>query len=120
MTARAVAVTLRASDLDASARFYRESLGLPLEEAGGGPLDERRFELAGALDHGLAFALFQAAPGEESRRVQVAVEVDDLHGAHDRAIATGGAILHPPRDEPGGLTARYADPDGNVVALRQH
>jgi predicted enzyme related to lactoylglutathione lyase len=119
VTPRAVSVALRASDLDASARFYRESLGLPLEETGGGPLDERRFELAGLGDHAVGFALFQAAQGEESRRVHVALEVDDLHGAHDRAVATGGAILHAPRDEPGGMTARYADPDGNVVALRQ-
>ena len=119
MTARAVTIALRASDLDASARFYRDSLGLPFEEAGGGPLDERRFELASAGDQGVGLVFFQAAPGEESRRVHVALEVDDLHRAHDRAVATGGAILHPPRDEPGGVTARYADPDGHVVALRQ-
>jgi predicted enzyme related to lactoylglutathione lyase len=109
-------VTLRASDLGATARFYRESLGLPLEPAGGGALDERRFELAGS---GVAFVLFQGAPGEESKRVHVALEVGDLHSAHDRAIATGAAILHGPRDEPAGLTARFADPDGNVVALVQ-
>jgi predicted enzyme related to lactoylglutathione lyase len=117
--ARPVSVALRASDLAATARFYRESLGLPLEPAGGGALDERRFELAGPDGSGVAFVLFQGAPGEESQRVQVALEVDDLHGAHDRAVATGAAILHGPRDEPAGLTARFADPDGNVVALVQ-
>jgi catechol 2,3-dioxygenase-like lactoylglutathione lyase family enzyme len=86
--ARPVSVALRVSDLGATARFYRESLGVPLEPAGGGALDERRFELSGGDGSGVAFVLFQGAPGEESQRVQVALEVDDLHGAHDRAVAT--------------------------------
>ena len=44
---------------DATARFDRKPLGLPLEPAGGGALDERRFGLSGRDGSSVAFVLFQ-------------------------------------------------------------
>jgi predicted enzyme related to lactoylglutathione lyase len=112
-----VLVSLRVRDLTRSARFYRDSLGLPVERAGGGRLEERH--AACSWPDGLRLLLFEAPPGEHSERLQLGFAVDDLTDAHTRAVASGAAVLHPPRDEPQGATARYADPDGNIVSLTE-
>jgi len=36
-----------------------------------------------------------------------------------KQVAAGADVESMPRDEPWGRTARYRDPDGNVVALTQ-
>jgi len=115
--ARPVLVALRVRDLAESARFYHDSLGLEIAYAGGGMLEERHAECS--WPDGVRLLLFEAPPGEETARLQLGFAVDHLPSAHERASATGATVLHPPRDEPGGSTARYADPDGNVVSLTQ-
>jgi predicted enzyme related to lactoylglutathione lyase len=117
--ARPVSVALRASDLGATARFYRESLGVPLEPAGAA-----RSTSGGSSCQAMTALAWRswssrARPARSRSGCRWRSRWDDLHGAHHRAVATGAAILHGPRDEPTGLTARYADPDGNVVALVQ-
>ena len=67
----------------------------------------------------LHFAVVPARPPERpvSTGVQVGFRVPDLEAVHQRAVAAGVKVLHPPRDEPWGRTARYLDPDGNVVGI---
>ncbi|MDE0803461.1 MAG: VOC family protein [Acidimicrobiales bacterium] len=62
----------------------------------------------------LHFALYEAKGGVTTR-AQVSFRVDDLDRAHDAATAAGADVLHEPRSEPWGRSARYRDPDGSVV-----
>lgn len=50
---------------------------------------------------------------------QVAFRVDDLDTAHELAQVAGADVVHAPRDQPWGRSARYRDPDGNIVELTQ-
>ena len=51
---------------------------------------------------------------------QLSFHVDDLDQAHRAAITAGAEVLHEPRAEPWGRSARYRDDGGNVVELTQH
>ena len=111
-------VALRVRDLDASARFYREAIGVPLREAGG-ETEESHREYSWTDGAYLHFALFPAQPGAETAKVELAFLVDDLDAAHARALAAGAQMESSPRDEPWGRTAGYRDPDGNLIALTE-
>jgi predicted enzyme related to lactoylglutathione lyase len=115
--ARLVFVALRVRDLETSARFYR-ALGIPLREAEGSD-EETHHEYSWREGAYLHFALFPAAPGEESRRAEVAFFVDDIDVAHARAVAADAEVTAAPHSEPWGRTAGYRDPDGNAVGLTQ-
>ena len=79
---------------------------------------------AGAFLH---FTLFPARlPARPvSRNVQIGFNVDDIQAAHAQAharaqaVAAGIAVAHAPRPGPWGTTARYRDPDGNLVSSTQ-
>ena len=116
--ARLVFVALRVSDLEASARFYREAIGIPLREAGG--LDEETHrEYSWTEGEYLHFALFPAAPGAGTRSIELSFYVDDLDLAHGLATAAGAEVASMPQDQPWGRTASYRDPNGNVVGITQ-
>lgn len=120
---RLLAVILEVADLERSAAFYREGFGIPLqpEDHGG---DDRWISGAhasyswheGAFLH---FALYAAKGGEIATGAQIGFATPDLEAAHARLLATGAEVIHPPRPEPWGPTARYHDADGNVVSLTQ-
>ncbi len=65
------------------------------------------------------FALYASKDGTTSTRSQVAFAVDDIIEAHRRAAAAGATVLHDPKRQPWGTSARYTDFDGNVVELTQ-
>jgi predicted enzyme related to lactoylglutathione lyase len=116
--ARLVFVALRVRDLEASARFYREVIGIPLRDAGG--LDEETHcEYSWTDGEYLHFALFPAARGAETRSVELAFYVADLDLAHAQVTAAGAEVASMPQDQPWGRTAAYRDPDGNLVGLTQ-
>ncbi len=76
----------------------------------------RRGELAdGAFLH---FALYEAKESPP-RRAQVGLRVEDVDVAHARAVAAGAEVVHAPRDEPWGRSARYRDDEGNVIELTE-
>jgi lactoylglutathione lyase len=109
-------------DIDASVRFYRDVLGIPLEaveDDSGDPWSRgRRYQ---ALWDGgrQAFGLFAAIPGGEARGVRIGFRVRDVDAAHARIVAAGADVLHPPRRQSWGRLARYRDPDGNIVGLSE-
>jgi len=109
-------------DVAASVRFYRDVLGLPLEEVDDSSSDPwtrgRRYQAV--WQNGRAvFALFAAMPGAEARGIRVGFLVRDVDRLHRRAVAAGADVLHPPREMPWGRLARYRDPDGNIVGVTQ-
>ena len=121
---RLIAVVIEVSDLAASTAFYRDHLGLDLHAgADNGAGDDRWISgehaaiswAGGAFLH---FSLYQSK-AEVTRNAQLAFASDDLAADHARLVAAGVAVIHPPRPEPWGATARYSDPDGNVVSLTQ-
>jgi predicted enzyme related to lactoylglutathione lyase len=121
---RITALVLEVSDLAASTRFYRDAIGLDLHDGGdnGAPGDRwiSGEHQAITFSEGgyFHFALY-ASKGSVSRGAQVSFGVDDIEKAHARVVASGAKVIHTPRTEPWGETARYADPDGNVVSLTQ-
>ncbi|HSI97544.1 MAG TPA: VOC family protein, partial [Gaiellaceae bacterium] len=62
---RLVFVALRVRDPEASARFYRDAIGIPLREAGGSE-EERHREYSWTDGAYLHFALFPERPGDQS------------------------------------------------------
>ena len=125
---RIVLVVVEVADVERSAALYRDGFGvdLHLSDHHGGPHgDDDRWTSGqhaacswtdGAYLH---FALYPAKGDGPTRNVQLGFHCDDLAVAHERALAAGAALVHPPRDEPWGATARYLDFDGNVLSLTQ-
>lgn len=125
---RVMAVVLEVTDLDRSAELYREAFGLDLRfddhEGGEHGVGDRWTSGRHAVAHWgdgapLYFALYQARHAP-TVGAQVALAVEDLPSSHRRALLAGACVLHGPRTEPWGWSARYRDPDGNVVELTQH
>ncbi len=121
---RLTAIILKVSDLESSERFYRQAIGLDLHRSHHDDDDEwtggahaAYSWTEGAFMH---FALYPAGDGEPSSNTQIAFAVQDLELSHRQALDAGAGLVHGPRDESWGRSARYRDPDGNVVELTQH
>jgi catechol 2,3-dioxygenase-like lactoylglutathione lyase family enzyme len=117
-------VLIRASNLERSSHFYRDLVGIPLE-----PGDNRRpgdpWLGGGHYEHSwregsyLHFSVYPGTAENHTSGAHLGFQVEDLPLVHQRLVKAGVPVLHPPRAEPWGTTARYADPDGNVVELVQ-
>ena len=123
---RMIFIALNVADLARSAAFYRAAFGINFHSDCNDPADDTWYGgehsafswTDGAFLH---FALFPALPPERavSRDVQLGFAVDDIAAAHAKAVAAGARVVHGPRAEPWGATARYRDPDGNLVSITQ-
>lgn len=123
-TDRLVTVVLTVSDLDRAVELYGAGFGLDLhvdDHHGDDPWTSGRHAATSWTDGAfIHFALYQTKHGEVTSGAQVAFRVADLDAAHDRAIGAGAAVLHEPKAQPWGRSARYRDFDGNVIELTQH
>ena len=120
---RLVAVVLEVSDLDRAVTLYSEGFGLDLHVADHGGDDRwtsgRHAATSwtdGAFVH---FALYASKDGTATTRAQVAFQVHDLREAHRRATEAGAEVLHEPKAQPWGKSARYRDFDGNIIEVTQ-
>ena len=122
---RIVFLALWVSDLEKSAAFYRDSLGVALHEGFNEPvgdpwIDGQHYELSwreGAYFH---FALFPVRQGGKvTSGAEVGFSVDDVDAKHEVLVARGVMVIHQPKTWKGLRTARYRDPDGNVVSFTQ-
>lgn len=116
---RLAAVRVFVSDLAGAAAFYRDQVGLELEQM---VLDQgfAVFRLAG----GGELVLEEDAPDEETadglagRFVGVSLAVDDLDAAFDALSDQGVRFTGPPEVQPwGGSLAHFLDPDDNILTL---
>ncbi len=122
-SSRLVAVVLTVADLDRSMRLYADGFGLNFhvgDHQGEDPWTSGRHAAtswtSGAFMH---FALYASKDGVTSSGAQVAFRVDDLDAAHQRAVAAGAIVVHGPKPQPWGTSARYRDFDDNIIELTQ-
>jgi predicted enzyme related to lactoylglutathione lyase len=120
---RLAAVVLTTSDLDRAVALYRDGFGLEFHVGDHGGDDRwtsgRHAATSwtdGAFMH---FALYATKDGTVTRGAQVSFRVSDLDAAHSRAVAAGARVVHAPKTQPWGRSARYFDFDDNVIELTQ-
>jgi catechol 2,3-dioxygenase-like lactoylglutathione lyase family enzyme len=107
-------VLLRPGDLEASRRFYGETLGLAVYREFGPPdhpgvvyfLGQGLLELSGRAD------------GPSGTRMGLWLQVRDVRREEERLRQEGVTILREARQEPWGLIELWiADPDGHRIVL---
>ena len=121
---RVSAITLWVSDLEASAAFYREVVGIPVEHSDPHePENLEHYELMwgewgekGPVEPYLWFDLFPAQ-GTVTRGVRLGLSVPSIEEAQARASERGVTIVSGPTQVPWGRELLIEDPDGNLVAL---
>src|SRR5437762_431392 len=119
MSNRLVTVVLEVADLERSVALYRDGFGLDLsisDHAGAGHgtsdrwISGRHAAVSWSDGEYIHFALYEAK-GSPTTGAQVSFRVGDITAAHAAAVAAGAEVLHEPRAEPWGTSARYRDPD---------
>lgn len=124
---RLVTVVIEVKDLDRSVRLYTEGFGVdlhPADHEGGQQGRQDRWisgrHAATSWTDGafLHFALYESK-GERTSGAQLSFAVEDIASSHNVAQAAGAEVIHPPRSEPWGTSARYRDFDGNVIELTE-
>jgi predicted enzyme related to lactoylglutathione lyase len=109
-------ISIQVSDLDASAAFYEQHLGLTRQP---GPPHAVVY-----ATQPIAFALREPVPGfdptataEPSGGVALWFHAPDAQDIHDRLVAADVPIASAPIDGPFGRTFTFVDPDGYRVTL---
>ena len=118
-------VAISVTSVKDSADFYRALLGVPLrDESHDEELNDPWYggvHAAYSWTDG-AFLHFAIYPSREPQRpvttaAQVGFHVEDFEAVHARLTKAGVPVIQEPREEPWGKTARYLDPDGNIVSI---
>ena len=106
---RVVAVILEVSDLARSTTLYRDGFGINLRSGDNEVHDRwiggRHVEISWRDGAYLHFALYPAKVRPTSG-AQITVSVDSIDEAHAQAVRAGARVLHEPRAEPWGRSAR--------------
>ena len=114
-------------NLDRSLALYRDGFGLDLHlsdhEGGEHGSDDRwtsgRRAATSWTDGAFLHLALYESKGEHTSGAHVSFSVDDISSAHLATCAAGAEVVHEPREEPWGGSARYRDFDGNVIELTQ-
>jgi predicted enzyme related to lactoylglutathione lyase len=101
------------ADIPRSVHFYEAVFGWQTRRRGDGAtaFDDGAGEVSGAWVTGRASS---PAPG-----LLLYIMVDSLPATVEKVLAHGGRIVQPMGADAPELTARFADPDGNVLGLYQ-
>ena len=106
-------VEIPAADVERSAAFYQAVFGWNIRQRGDGhkAFDDGVGEVSGAWVIGRPPA---AKPG-----LLLYVMVDSVEATMKMVVANGGTIVQPIGADAPEITARFADPAGNVIGLYQ-
>jgi lactoylglutathione lyase len=118
-----MATGLLVRDLARCTTFYRDTLGLEVQ-------DSDSTSTAFRIDNVYFFLLEAATAAQmigkaslalhEGSRVLLAAGVENVDTAYEELKAKGVTMLNPPIDQPWGLrTAYFADPEGNFWEINQ-
>jgi predicted enzyme related to lactoylglutathione lyase len=122
-TERLVTLVLTVLDLDRAVELYRDGFGLNLhiDDHQGDDIWTTGRHAATSWTDGafMHFALYESKDGSTTTGAQIAFRVDDIDAAHRRAVDAGAEVIHDPKPQPWGTSARYRDYDGNVIELTQ-
>jgi predicted enzyme related to lactoylglutathione lyase len=120
---RLVTVVLTVSDLDRDVRLYRDGFGLDLHlddhQGDDAWISGRHAAVSWTDGEFVHFALYESKDGSSTAGAQIAFRVNDLDAAHRRAVDAGAEVVHGPKPQPWGTSARYRDGDGNIIELTQ-
>src|SRR5690606_23231523 len=96
--------------------FYRDRLGIPLQE------ERHGSELHwGCFLNGVHFAIHHKPNLKVSNKpVAISFEVQEVDDFFNRLKTQGVLVEHEPIDRPFGRLAAVRDPDGNVVYLHKY
>ncbi|MFK4296167.1 putative enzyme related to lactoylglutathione lyase [Arthrobacter sp. GAS37] len=110
-------ISIQVRDLEASAAFYQQHLGLTRSPAG--PPHAVVFDT-----RPVAFAVRDLAPGvslastpQPGLGIGLWLHATDTQTIHDKLAAVGTEIVVEPFDGPFGRTFTFADPDGYQITL---
>jgi lactoylglutathione lyase len=125
MIRRIVATVLFVRDLAKCTAFYRDTLGLQMQESDPASasflIEDQYFlllEISAAAD--LINSEANALKIEGGPRMLLAAGVENVDATYETLKARGVTFLRPPTDQPWGLrTAHFADPEGNIWEINQ-
>lgn len=102
-----------ATDIPRSIRFYESVFGWETRTRGDGKtaFDDGVGEVSGAWVSG--------RPPSTTPGLLLYVMVDSVAKTIEKVVASGGRIVQPIGGDAPEITARFADPDGNVLGLYQ-
>lgn len=119
------AVALWVEDLERSASFYRDIIGVPIEYSDPHePENVPHYETMwgewgeqGPIEPYLWLNLY-AGLGRRTSEAHLSIRIPNLDAVHERATQEGVKVVTPPTPSPfGGNRAVFEDPDGNLVEL---
>ncbi|MCG3158082.1 MAG: hypothetical protein DKINENOH_04723 [bacterium] len=107
-------IEIPAVDVNRSSSFYQAVFGWKIRQRSGGHLafDDAVNEVSGTWVRGRKAA---TEPG-----LLIYIMVDSVAATLDAIVANGGRIVQPLGMDAPEITARFSDPDGNVLGLYQH
>lgn len=99
-------------DINAASAFYRDTLGLPINEKESMPDFYTQFDLNG----GATFALLTGFEQEGiEQNFDAALVVDDIDASYKAWKEAGVEMLGEPRDMPFGRTFLFRTPEGHIL-----
>lgn len=103
------------NDLEAATAFYRDTLGVPINEAESVPGQFTQLDLEG----GAVLALQAGTDIPTGQIFEPGINVEDVDAAYEQWKANGATILDEPRDLPFGRAFMLQTPDGHVLRVFQ-